>query len=43
MDVSARPPDCDGQAADAVPTYKAKMEDAPKLLTAQMANIMVKQ
>ena len=33
MDVIARRPDCDGQAADAVSAYtEVKMEDAPKLL-----------
>ena len=33
LDVNARQPDCDGQAADAVPAYtQVKMEDAPKLL-----------
>ena len=33
MDVSARLPDCDGQAADAVSAYtQVKMEDAPRLL-----------
>ena len=33
MDVLARQPDCDGQAADAVSTYtQVKMEDAPRLL-----------
>ena len=33
MDVIARIPDCDGQAADAVPAYtQVKMEDAPTLL-----------
>ena len=34
MDVMARPPDCDGQAADAVSAKKTqvKMEDAPRLL-----------
>ena len=32
MDVSARPPDCDGQAADAVSAYTmVKMEDTPKI------------
>ena len=32
MDVIARLPDCDGQAADAVSAYtQVKMEDAPKL------------
>ena len=33
MDVIARLPDCDGQAADAVSTYtQVKMEDAPRML-----------
>ena len=33
MDVSARLPDCDGRAADAVSAYtQVKMEDAPRLL-----------
>ena len=33
MDVTARLPDCDGQAADAVSAYtQGKMEDAPRLL-----------
>ena len=33
MDVIARVPDCDGQAADAVSAYtQVKMEDAPRLL-----------
>ena len=33
MDVLARLPGCDGQAADAVSTYtQVKMEDAPRLL-----------
>ena len=33
MDVIARQPDCDGQAADAVSAYtQVKMEDAPRLL-----------
>ena len=33
MDVIARLPDCDGQAADAVSAYtQVKMEDAPRLL-----------
>ena len=33
MDVIARRPDCDGQAADAVSAYtQVEMEDAPKLL-----------
>ena len=33
MDVMARLPDCDGQAADAVSAHtQAKMEDAPRLL-----------
>ena len=33
MDVIARLPDCDGQAADAVSVYaQVKMEDAPRLL-----------
>ena len=33
MDVIARLPDCDGQAAEAVPAYaQVKMEDAPRLL-----------
>ena len=33
MDVIARIPDCDGQAADAVSAYtQVKIEDAPKLL-----------
>ena len=33
MDVTARPPGCAGQAADAVSAYtQVKMEDAPKLL-----------
>ena len=33
MDVIARVPGCDGQAADAVSPYtQVKMEDAPKLL-----------
>ena len=33
MDVIARLPDCDGQAADAVSAHtQAKMEDAPRLL-----------
>ena len=32
MDVIARLPDCDGQAADAVSAYsQVKMEDAPRL------------
>ena len=32
MDVIARPPDCDGQAADAASAYtQVKLEDAPKL------------
>ena len=34
MDVIARLPDCDGQAADAISAYtEVKMEDAQKLLT----------
>ena len=33
MDVIARLPDCDGQAADAVSAYtQVKLEDAPRLL-----------
>ena len=33
MDVIARPPDCDGQAADAVSACtQVKLEDAPRLL-----------
>ena len=33
MDVVARLPDCDGQAADAVSAYtRVKLEDAPRLL-----------
>ena len=33
MDVIATLPDCDGQAADAVPAYtQVKLEDAPRLL-----------
>ena len=33
MDVIPRPPDCDGQAADAISAYtQVKMEDALKLL-----------
>ena len=33
IDVIARLPDCDGQAADAISAYsKVKMEDAQKLL-----------
>ena len=33
MDVIARLPSCDGQAADAVSAYtQVKLEDAPKLL-----------
>ena len=33
MDVIARLPDCDGQAADAISAYtQVKMEDAPRLL-----------
>ena len=33
MDVVARLPDCDGQAAGAVSTYtQVKLEDAPRLL-----------
>ena len=32
MDVIARLPDCDGQAADAISAYQVKMEDAQKLL-----------
>ena len=33
MDVIARLPDCDGQAADAVSVYtQEKLEDAPRLL-----------
>ena len=33
MDVIARRPDCDGQAADAISAYtQVKMEDAQKLL-----------
>ena len=33
MDVIARLPDCDGQAADAISAYaQVKLEDAPKLL-----------
>ena len=33
MDVIARLPDCDGQAADAVSAYtQVKMEDAPRLI-----------
>ena len=33
MDVIARLPDCDGQAADAVSAYtQVKMEDAPRVL-----------
>ena len=33
MDVTARLPDCDGQAADAISAYtQVKMEDAQKLL-----------
>ena len=33
MDVIARLPDCDGQAADAVSVYtQVKLEDAPRLL-----------
>ena len=36
MDVIARLPDCDGQAADAVSAYtQVLMEDAPKLLKIQ--------
>ena len=32
-DVIARLPDCDGQAADAIPAYiQVKLEDAPRLL-----------
>ena len=32
MDVMARLPDCDGQAADAVSAYaQVKMQDVPKL------------
>ena len=37
MDIISRPPDCDGQAADAVSAYTwVKMEDAPKLLKIPM-------
>ena len=33
MDVIARLPDCDGQAADAVSAYtQVKLDDAPRLL-----------
>ena len=33
MNVIARLPDCDGQAADAIPPYtQVKLEDAPRLL-----------
>ena len=33
MDVIARQPECDGQAADAISAYtQVEMEDAPKLL-----------
>ena len=33
MDVIARLPDCDGQAADAVSAFsQVKLEDAPRLL-----------
>ena len=33
MDVNARLPDCDGQAADAISAYtQVKMEDVQKLL-----------
>ena len=33
MDVTARLPDCDGQAADAISAYtQVKMQDAQKLL-----------
>ena len=38
VDVVARLPDCDGQAADSVSAYtEAKLDDAPRLLKTQMA------
>ena len=38
MDVIARLPDCDGQAADAVSAYtQVKLEDAPRLLKTPMS------
>ena len=41
MDVIARLPDCDGQAADAVSAYtQVKLEDAPTLLQIPMSERM---
>ena len=38
MDVIARLPDCDGEAADAVSAYtQVKLEDAPRLLKISMS------
>ena len=42
MDVIARLPDCDGQAADAVSAYtQIKMEDAPKLSEFRSASVQI--
>ena len=40
MDVISRPPDCDGQAADAVSAYtQVKLEDAPRRAEFQSQNV----